>query len=96
MERLSQLIPRVLSKRGLKSQAIASYAVFLATEWLHEHLGDTSKKLSVKSLKDTVLSIESDHPVASQELSQIRESLKSHLNSYEGILVSDISIIRAT
>lgn len=95
MDRISQLVPRVLAKRGLKDQAGASYAVFLAKEWISEHAPPCTELCSVHSLSDSVLEIHADHPIILQELHQQAVALKEYLNGFEGISVTDIRIIRS-
>ena len=95
MDRLSHLVPRVLAKRGLQDQAGASYAVYMATNWIAEKLPPCKDLSNVRSLSDTVLEIHADHPIILQELRQQSESLKQHLNSLAGVTVTEIRISRS-
>jgi hypothetical protein len=95
MDKLSHLIPRVLNRRGLKNEASASYVTYLATQWIEENMPEHVQALSVSKKTDTRLCIDSDHPIASQELSLVIEQLKGYLNSHEGIQIDEILISRS-
>ena len=95
MDKISQLIPKVLEKKGLKDQASASYAVYLAIDWLHAQSGALGEHCIVTTLKDQVLTIECLHSIAMQEIHQKSDDLLSHLNSFCDISVRSISIIRS-
>lgn len=95
MDKLSLLIPRVLHKRGLKDEASASYVTYLAMLWIQENLEEQSRLLKVIKHSDSVLFIDSDHSIASQELSQVQEVFLQYLNSHEGVLIDQIRISRS-
>jgi hypothetical protein len=95
MDKLSNLIPRVLNKRGLKDEAGASYVTFLTAQWIEENLPEYTSYLSVSKKSDTTIVIESDHAIASQELSQVKEVLLGYINTHEGINIDDIFITRS-
>lgn len=95
MDKISKLIPKVLAARGLKSQADASYAVYLAVDWLHTQSVGLAEQCIVTTLKDQTLTVECLHSIALQEMQQKSEDLKAYLNSFEGIVVRAISIIRS-
>lgn len=95
MDRISHLIPRVLGKRGLKGEASASYITYIAMQWIERNLPSHMKNLSVSKLRDNTLIIESHHPIASQELSQVSEELKANINDHEGVNIDGIMISRS-
>lgn len=95
MDKVSDLIPRVLSRRGLKDQANASYVTYAATEWITQNMPMFSDAIHVLSLKDSVLKIACDHPIASQELVQQVEALRSHLGSLGGVAPPEVVISRS-
>lgn len=95
MDKISALIPRVLASRGLKDQAGASYAVYLAIDWLHSFSVDLAQFCIVTTVIDGVLTIECMNSVAMQELSHKSDELRLHLNSFDGISVRTILIIRS-
>jgi len=95
MDKISALIPKVLSRRGLKDQAGASYAVYLAVDWLHNVSVGLAEFCIVTTLKDGILTIECLNSVAMQELNQKSEELKAHLNAIDGISIRDITITRS-
>lgn len=92
MDRISQLIPKVLSKKGLKDQAQASYTVYSCREWIYEHLPSVAQQLHPKKISDGVLTVHSDHSIASQELSQAKEELLEYLRGLDGVTVTDLHI----
>lgn len=95
MDKISALIPKVLAARGLKDQAGASYAVYIAIDWLHSLSVDLAEHCIVTTIKDGVLTIECLNSVAMQEMNQKSAELRSHLNSFDGISVNSILIIRS-
>lgn len=95
MDKISSLIPKVLSKKGLKDHASASYAVFLANEWIESHMPNVSVYLHALQLKNSVLEVHSQHSIASQELMGTSKKLIDYLRSFEGITVSEVSIVKS-
>lgn len=93
MDKVSDLMGKILAKRGLKDQAHASYAVYIATTWISEHLPNVSNQLHPRRLEHGILLIESDHSIASQELRNCSEELLGFLNSHEDLSVSAVSIV---
>ena len=92
MDRLSDLMPRVLARKGLKDQATAALIIHKATLWISEHLSDVSSGISVSRLKDGLLYIESEQGTAAQELTQKKEYLRAYLNGLQAQSVHDIII----
>ena len=96
MEKISTLIPRILSKRGLKEEANASYAVHLSIDWLHQQSIGFAEQCIVTTMVNGTLTVECLNSIVMQELHQRSEELKEYLNGIEGISVARISIIRST
>ena len=92
MDRVSDLMGKVLSKRGLKDEAKAAHLVFLATVWIEENLPDVSQKLHPKQMIGSSLLVESDHSIASQELQNASEKLKTALYDQAGVKVTEVRI----
>ncbi len=95
MDKVSLLLGKVLRKRGLQDQAAASYAVYLANEWLCLHCAPIAKSIQAVSLTHSILLIESDHGIASQELTGRIEHLREYLNTLDGVCISEIRIMRS-
>ncbi len=95
MDRLSHLIPRVLSRRGLKDEAAASYITYLATEWIEDNFPDQFQYLRVAKYEYRKLLVYSANSIASAELSMTSEALLRYLNSHEGISIENIIISRS-
>jgi len=95
MDKLSLLIPRVLHKRGLKDEASASYVTYLACQWIDDNLPEQSMHLRVVRLAGKCLFIDSDHSIASQELTQVQEHIISYLNTHEGVSIDQMMIARS-
>ncbi len=96
MDRVSQLIPKVLSKRGLKDQAGASHAVYRAIDWLHSQSSSLGEQCIITTLQDGVLTIECQNSIAMQEMQALSEKLKEELNRISGVCVQRIAVIRST
>lgn len=94
MDKISRLIPKVLNKRGLGDQAVASYVVYLAKEWFSEHLDIPLDGVHVTALSEGILCIESDHAIVSQELHQQTDELLVYLNKIDSVSVREVRIIR--
>ncbi len=95
MDRLDKLLPSVLRKRGLFQQAQASHAVHAAALWITDVLPGFADFLRPTSLRDGILHIEGDHPIALQELSMKSGDLLSSLHERGHSNVTEISIVRS-
>lgn len=95
MDKVSDLIGRVLSKRGLKGQAQAAYVTHMTANWISEQLPDVSEQIHVRKFSDLKLEICCDHPIASQELRNKSEDLKKYLSAFDGISEPEIIISRS-
>ncbi len=93
MDKVSHLIPKVLQRRGLSDDANASYVVFLANEWIEEHLPQCCDHANVASYSAGAVHIEVDTPAMAEELSMVTKVLLQSLNRYEGIYVQEIRVI---
>lgn len=73
MDKVSSLISKVLSKRGLKGEADASFIVHIANEWLHEH--SASESAIATTYKYGELTVTVSSAIAGQECYAISEDL---------------------
>lgn len=95
MDSLRSILPKVLSKRGLKTQVEASHAVLLAQQWLERALPSLKGELTVKKLSHATLSIECNHSIASQECQQLLPFLLEYLQrETKNLSVTDIRLVR--
>lgn len=95
MDKISHLLSGVLHKRGLKDQAHASHATFLAAQWIADHIPHCSAQLHLIALKDRCLLIEADHPIAAQELMQKAQALCMFLQESCDIGTIDVRVSRS-
>lgn len=98
MDRVSELLPKVLQKRGLKDAADAAVVMHHATQWLHEKLPLflEAGELTVTGCKQGALIVSSTHPIASQECIAFKEELLQFLREGCGhIQVAELRIVRA-
>jgi len=79
MDRLSLLLPGILHKRGLHSQAKASLVVHQATEWLHGALPLFITDLDVLKFADGTVTIAAKNSIAAQECQQVLPLLQEYL-----------------
>lgn len=70
MERLSSLLPTALKKRGLHQVAVASSVVLAAQRWIDSELAATASALHARTVRDAVLSIDADNPIALSEMNR--------------------------
>lgn len=96
MDRVSDLMPKVLRQRGLQKQASVSLVIFKATAWIAEHLPLLKDQLTVQHCKDQILLIAADHPIAAQECQQRMAELLEYLQKECGSeVVQNIRLIRS-
>ena len=81
MDNLLDILPRVLSKRGLQQHATSALLIVRAKQWYKEQLPDLYDDVAVLSLKDGILIIGCKHSIALQECEQRRGDLIEHLRS---------------
>lgn len=79
MDSLRSIIPKVLSKRGIATQAHASLVVHKAQAWLNEVLPALAAELTVQKVQDSVLVIECKNSIAAQECAQLSSRLLEYL-----------------
>ena len=96
MDRISDLIPKVLHKKGLQHHAAASHVVFVATQWISQNRPQLKDLYTVQSYCDGELRIDVQNSIAAQELSQITEKLTVHIQEEIGIHIASIRITRCT
>ncbi len=96
MDRLSSVLPRVLSRRGFAVQAQAALVTFKAREWLsdqHPHLTDL---LRVRMLKEGELVVACMHSIALQEVQTVSEDLLRYVRQECPLVkVSGLRVVRA-
>lgn len=79
MDALRNVLPQVLQKRGLKTQANAALVVFRSEQWLREVLPGLAEAISVEKFDGNILSIRCKNSVALQECAHRSPRLKSYL-----------------
>ena len=81
MQHISQILPRVLAKRGLQSEAEASLLLAKANQWLGEHLGNLVDDVRAMKIKDGAIILETKTAIATQEVFGLHRDLIAHLNA---------------
>lgn len=95
MDSLSSILPRVLQKRGLHGHAMAALVTHRAHDWLRAALPHCIDQLRVEHLKDGVLTIAAQHPIAAQECMPLLPSLKEFLQrECKGVAVREVRVTR--
>lgn len=97
MDRLSEILPKVLGKRGLKAEADAALVLHRAKEWISEHLPELKDSIAPQSLQeDGTLLIACLHSAAVQKCLAALPHLKIFLREECGFLpVRSIRLVRA-
>lgn len=96
MDSVRSVLPHVLAKRGLKTQAEAAFVVYRATAWIAEVLPTLASAISVSRLKDGTLTIRCEHSIALQECQGLASRLREHLKrECPDQTIGDIRVIRA-
>lgn len=96
MDRVQTILPRVLGKRGLRTQAQASQVTFVAERWLKTALPHLATYVHVDTLQHAVLTISCTHSIAAQECVPLLPSLREFLaRECKGSPVADIRMIRS-
>ena len=96
MDKVSDLIGRVLRRRGLHQVAAASHAVYLANAWMTKSAPEIRAFARAVSVREGVLIIACQHQVAAQEMAQRSEELLSFLKSELSPAPTAVRCIRAT
>ena len=95
MERVGSLLSKVLAKRGLKDQAIASLIVHQAQEWLVDALPPFHDMIHVQKCENGVLFVKCEHSIAAQECHQVVDGLLEYLKGECGFtVVESVRIMR--
>ncbi|MFA5800718.1 MAG: hypothetical protein WC840_07280 [Candidatus Peribacteraceae bacterium] len=79
MDRLSQILPKVLRKRGLHEAAVGSQAVVSAQAWISSTFPAFRHSLSAIRIEHGCIVVEADDSIALTECSQRAEELLRHL-----------------
>ena len=95
MDSLRSLLPKVLNKRGIATQAHASLVVHKAQEWLLQVLPALSAELKVQKVQDRVLVIECSNSIAAQECSQLSARLLEYLQKECGKAPERVQTVRS-
>ena len=73
MDKASSLLPKVLNKHGLKTEAEASLIVHHANRWLKSQ--EVPSDVCATQLKDDVLILETKNSASAQECQSVSEDL---------------------
>jgi len=96
MQHISQILPRVLEKYGLKADADASVVLMKATTWLRERLGELGEDVRASTLVAAVLTVEVASPIAAQECHALHRDLVASLRrEVPNVKVERVRIVRA-
>jgi len=79
MDRLSQILPKVLRKRGLHEAAIGSQTVVSAQAWISSTFPAFKHSLSAIRIEHGCIVVEADNSIALTECSQRAEELLHYL-----------------
>ncbi len=97
MDSLKSILPKVLRKRGLHTQATASMVTYRAEEWLKKSLPRHQEAIRVLELSDAVLTIECANGIALQESRFLTPALVAYLSQEcKDALVREIRVIRTS
>ncbi|MCF7844827.1 MAG: DUF721 domain-containing protein [Kiritimatiellales bacterium] len=97
MDHISELIPKILSKRGLLGEAKAALVVFHSKAWLKQELPNLITEIVPKKCKDKTLFIEVANSIAAQECQFVTSDLLNYLHTECELSneVENIRIVRA-
>lgn len=95
MDRVKDLLGKVLRRRGLQNEAAAAHAVYLANAWIASAMPSFADSVRVRNVKDNTLLIECMHSVAAQEVTQRSIELLEYLRKEAGIPLSGTRVLRA-
>ena len=95
MEKLSFLLPAALRRRGLQEQGAAALAVAYANQWLARHSPTLVPSVSVKRLKDGILTVECANAIALQELQAVSHRLQEALIQHHGVKMTAVRVVRS-
>lgn len=95
MERLASMLPAALRRRGLYEQGQAALAVTRATQWIAAQAPALAQHVRVRHLKDGVLTVACDSPVAMQEMQALAHRLEAELHDGRTARCSGVRVQRA-
>lgn len=96
MDRVSDLLPVVLRKRGLHTPVEASFVVTTAQRWLTDHLPSLVSELHATTFRDGTLTVRADNPIALAEGSLLKASLLKELQrSCASAAVREVRFVRS-
>jgi hypothetical protein len=79
MDTLQSILPRVLHKRGLRTQMQACLVTYVAQQWIDAALPQIAEFVRVTKFSHTTLSIQCSHSIAAQECLPLLPALKEYL-----------------
>ena len=95
MDSVQSLLPKVLRKRGLFTQATASHVVHATQEWLDGMLPNLAGFVHVDKFSHGVITVSCTHSIAAQECRQILPMLLEHLKrEHKQTVVQEVMIVR--
>ena len=94
---MSDLLPKVLRKRGLADHANAALATHRAQGWLHKELPALRGMARVLCLQGGELQIGCSHAIAAQECQACVEGLLAYLQeNCPGVVIRSVRVVRST
>lgn len=94
MDSIGSILPRVLHRRGLRTQAQAAHVTHKATLWLAAALPQLCDQLRVEHVKDGLLVLSASHPIAAQECVPLLPGLREYLERECTAAVREVRLIR--
>ncbi len=96
MDRVRDLLPKVLKRRGLHEHAVASHVVETAKKWLQQELPAFSAEYTVQSLKNGELEIRCLSSIAAQECAVRGDDFLAYLRGvHPDVHIESIRPVRA-
>lgn len=80
MDRLSNVLPKVLRRRGLAEHATGALVVYKARQWLREKFPAFADQVDAKNVRENVLMVECKHSIALQEVKNAETDLIGYLS----------------
>ena len=95
MDRVKDLLGRVLRKRGLLNEAASAHAVYLANAWITSAMPLFADSLRAVNIKESTLMIECMHSVAAQEMMQRSQELQEYLRKEASVSLGSVRVLRS-
>ncbi len=95
MDRVKDLLGKVLRKRGLLNEAASAHTVYLANAWIASSMPSFFGSARAVTVKENTLFIECAHSVAAQEISQRSQELEKYLHRETANPLLSIRLLRA-